>query len=408
MISLKKDQIERDDVMLAKNMKQKILRLVKAVWKNPELSGEEFFACAEQVRFLKKEGFTVTAPIAGEKTAYKAEFTIGAKGKKHVPTFAFCSEYDALPKVKHGCGHPLIMGSALTAACCLRELLKKDNIPGRVVLFGCPAEETYGGKLKIAESGAADDVDAFLMAHPTDGEVSFGDLGYAGVRYVNIAFTGSGGSGVPRLANPSFVNTLDASTLLYQAVAMRRHFFPADVNIVGVITNGGERANILPVVSESSYTVRSQNIRRLEDYTQLLRSMAEAAAVLTGTEMTFTPGKFTPPTCHNMPLADAFLAGMEKRGGKIYRTLPHKGFLGATDFGIFSRMRPGCHLHFPIMEKNVAHHTIGFYQASGKTAAVDSMFAAGESMAETAFRFITDPKFRFAVEEEFTKVVSED
>lgn len=396
------------DIMLAEETKQKIARLVKSVWENPELSGEEFFACAEQIKFLKEEGFTVTAPIAGEKTAYKAEYIVHAEQGKHVPSFAFCSEYDALPKVKHGCGHPLIMGSALTAACCLKTLLEKSDIPGRVVLFGCPAEETYGGKLKIAESGAADDVDAFLMAHPTDGVVSFGDLGYAGTRNVKIVFRGTGGSGVPRLANPTFVSTLDAATLLHQAVAMRRHFFPQDVNMIGVISNGGERANIIPVFSECTYTVRSQNLKRLEQYNEMLRTMAEGAAMMTGTKMEFTTCKSCPPTCYNMPLADAFLDSMEKRGGKIYRTLPHKGFLGATDFGIFSRMRPGCHLHFPIMATDVAHHTEGFHLASGKQPAVDNMFAAGESMAETALKFLSDPKFRSAVEEAFAAVLAED
>ena len=370
--------------MLEDETKRKIATLVRKIYENPELSGEEVYASTEVIRFLREEGFSVAAPIAGEKTAFKAEYTVRAEGKnEELISFAFCAEYDALPLVKHGCGHHLITGNALTAAVCLRKLLKEKNVTGRVVLFGCPAEETYGGKLKIADSGAADDVDAFLMAHPTDGFLSFGDEGYAGMKRVKVVFHGTGGSGVPRNASPALLNPLDASTLLYQALAMRRHFFPADVNIIGIIANGGERENILPVKCESKYTIRSQN-----PYVEFIEE------------------KTLPPTRPNAVLSDAFLVSMKKRGRRVCQVHPRLGFMGATDFGIFSQMRPGCHLHFPIMaERPVAHHTEKFHCCAGRPEAIESMFATGESMAETAFSFITDKDFRASVKAEFAREV---
>lgn len=390
--------------MLAEEKKQQIALLVKKVYENPELSGEEFFACAEQIGFLKREGFEVVSPIAGEKTAYRAEYSVHAGGTEKLPAFAFCSEYDALPKVRHGCGHHLIMGGAITAALCLRKLLEEKNIPGKIVLFGCPAEETYGGKLKIADSGAADDIDAFLMAHSGGGLLALGGLGYAGMKRVKVTFSGSGGSGVPRLADPSFVNPLDASTLLYQAVAMRRHFFPANVNIAGVIVNGGERSNILPVASVSDYTIRSQDPLLIDKYAEIFRKMAEGAAMLTGTELELSEERTWPPTLPNLVLSESFLDSMEKRGRKVKRILPIAGFLGTTDFGIFSRKAPGCHVHFPIMaDPCAAHHTEEYNTCSGTSAALECMFDAGESMAETAFRFFSDETFRASVKKAFTQ-----
>ncbi|MBO4304974.1 MAG: M20/M25/M40 family metallo-hydrolase [Lentisphaeria bacterium] len=396
--------------MHSQEMKNRIGDLVKQIRENPELSGEEVFACALQTAFLRERGFTLETPIAGEKTAYKAVFTVhsGAGEGEKIPSFAFCAEYDALPHVKHGCGHPLIMGSALAAAVELKALLEEKGVPGRIIVLGCPAEETYGGKIRIAESGAAEEADAFLMAHPVSGFSALGDVAYSGIRSVKIVFRGSGGSGAARMANPAFVNPLDAQNLLYGAVAMRRHFFPRDVAIAGVISDGGKRANLLPVSCESNYTVRSQDPAHLEEYTLLLRTMAEGASLMTGTEAEVTFGKPWLPTRPNKVLNKSFLDAMEKRGFKADRTPPCRGgcFAG-TDFGKLSQMRPACHLHFPIM-KAAAAHTEEFARISGEAPAAESMFAAGESMAETAFAFLADEKFRASVKEAFTQDVFEE
>ena len=389
--------------MLSPEIKNMVSELVKKVRENPELSGEEFFACSLQVDFLKKQGFTVKSPIAGEKTAYKAVFTVNGKEGEYIPSFAFCAEYDALPEVKHGCGHPLIMGSSLTAALSLKNMLEEKNIPGKIILFGCPAEETYGGKYKIADSTEADEADAFLMAHPIGGESFLEDIAYSGLKGVRIIYSGTGGSGAARMANPAFVNPLDAQNLLYQAVALRRHFFPRDVAITGVITDGGTRSNMLPLTTESSYTVRSQDPSRLEEYTEILCQMAEGAAMMTGTKIEIIRNRGLVPTRPNRVLNRAFLDAVEKHGGRANCVMPQRGgcFAG-TDFGIFSQRKPGCHLHFPIMKKAAAH-TKEFHCFSGEKEALESMFTAGECMAESAWKFITEKSFRQQVEEDFRK-----
>lgn len=393
--------------MLDEAIKEGIFSLVKKVWENPELSGEEVFACAEQIKFLKENHFTVISPVAGEKTAYKAEFIVKGKEEKGY-TFAFCAEYDALPDVKHGCGHHLIMGSALVAAFSLKELLEKNNITGKVVVLGCPAEETYGGKSKIAESNITEGIDAFLMAHPTGGYSALGDIAYSGLKGVKVIYHGTGGSPVARMANPAFHNPLDAQTLLYQAVAMRRHFFPRDVTIVGVISDGGSRANMLPVTSESNYTVRSQDPAHLEEYTQMLEKMAQGAALMTGTEVEIKVSKGLPPTRPNMVFNTSFLDNMEKKGYRVSRAKPVRGgCFAVTDFSTLSQKKPGCHLHFPIME-NASAHTEKFYLLSGQEKAYQSMLDTGISMAETAFMFMSDEKKRSSVREAFCQLFFEE
>ncbi len=43
-----------------------------------------------------------------------------------------------------------------------------DELGGRVLVFGTPAEETSGAKVIMAEKGSFNDVDVAMMAHPND------------------------------------------------------------------------------------------------------------------------------------------------------------------------------------------------------------------------------------------------
>jgi metal-dependent amidase/aminoacylase/carboxypeptidase family protein len=70
----------------------------------------------------------------GLETAFKASFSNGA-GR----TFAFNSEYDALPGVGHACGHNLIAVAGLAAALGVRAAMQARDVKGSVVLIGTPA-----------------------------------------------------------------------------------------------------------------------------------------------------------------------------------------------------------------------------------------------------------------------------
>ena len=100
------------------------------IWKTPELAYREVFACARQTALLRDLGFQVFTPCCGIETAYRADSGEGE------PAFAFVAEYDALPKLGHGCGHNLICTAAVAAAYAVRELLKRYELPGHVVLLG--------------------------------------------------------------------------------------------------------------------------------------------------------------------------------------------------------------------------------------------------------------------------------
>ncbi|CAB4374970.1 unnamed protein product [Rhizophagus irregularis] len=57
------------------------------------------------------------------------------------------NRYDALPGIGHTYGHNLIAIGGVAAAIALKAIFEKHEIPGKVKLFGTPAEENGGGKL---------------------------------------------------------------------------------------------------------------------------------------------------------------------------------------------------------------------------------------------------------------------
>lgn len=44
--------------------------------------------------------------------------------------------------------------------------MEKFGVGGKIILFGTPAEEGGGGKIKMLEAGAYEGVDVNLMSHP--------------------------------------------------------------------------------------------------------------------------------------------------------------------------------------------------------------------------------------------------
>src|SRR6476661_8368984 len=127
---------------------------------NPELLFEERFAAELLCDMLEGAGLAV------ERGAYGLETAFAARAGSDGPTIAVLCEYDALPGIGHGCGHNIIATAGLGAGIAAAALA--DEVGGRLVVLGTPAEEGGGGKIHMGEAGAFEGVDAALMVHPAD------------------------------------------------------------------------------------------------------------------------------------------------------------------------------------------------------------------------------------------------
>ena len=85
----------------------------KQIAYDPELSGEEYHACAAYVKACQELGLSVEAPFNGQDTAFRA---VVRRVEKPVCRVALLAEYDALPDIGHGCGHSANGAMSLLAA----------------------------------------------------------------------------------------------------------------------------------------------------------------------------------------------------------------------------------------------------------------------------------------------------
>lgn len=146
---------------------------------HPELGYQEHFAHKLLTNYLEKQGFNVTHHACEIKTAFIAEFVHEGRGGSMATAgdpmraVGFCSEFDALPSIGHGCGHNLIAISGVAAVLGLKATMEKNKIRGKVRLLGTPAEETLGGKRPMLERGAFKGLDVCMMVHPGQFDVLY-------------------------------------------------------------------------------------------------------------------------------------------------------------------------------------------------------------------------------------------
>jgi amidohydrolase len=126
--------------------RQQLIQLSLNIHDNPELGFEEKKASAWLTSYLEDSGFHVEQGIAGLATAFQAIYGQGN------PRIALLAEYDALPKIGHGCGHNIIATSAIGAAVASKSII--DQLGGSVVVLGTPGEEVLGGKIDMVKEGA--------------------------------------------------------------------------------------------------------------------------------------------------------------------------------------------------------------------------------------------------------------
>ena len=108
---------------------------------NPEVGFKEFKATDTLSKVLRAAGFRVDT-VAGLKTAFVATWTSPAG--ENGPTLGLIGEYDALRGTQgdfHGDQHNAQTPVAIAAARALMDLMTERRIPGRIRIFGTPAEE---------------------------------------------------------------------------------------------------------------------------------------------------------------------------------------------------------------------------------------------------------------------------
>jgi metal-dependent amidase/aminoacylase/carboxypeptidase family protein len=213
------------------------------VHEHAELSHEEH-ECAEYLcEVLESAGLEVERGIAGMETAFRATLT-GSRPGRSVGLVAL---YDAVPVFRpdgsiepvHSCGHDAIPAGVVATALALADL--RDELPGSLVVFGCPADEIPapltveigGGKAVSAAAGLWDGIDAALYAHPEFEDTVF--LRSRWMRRDRAMVTGTRSlTGEPDAPTEALLSAIAAVKALPPADAIVEH-----VSLEGDVEDGG-------------------------------------------------------------------------------------------------------------------------------------------------------------------------
>jgi amidohydrolase len=352
---------------------------------HPELAYAEHRSVRRLAEVLADHGHDAQVGAFGVDTALRASAGAGR------PAVAVLAEYDALPGIGHACGHNVIAATALGAFLGLAAVA--GDLGGAVHLYGCPAEEGGGGKELMARAGAFDDVDAAVMLHPAGFEAW--EHPWIGVRTVDVTYRGlaAHASAFPFLGR----NALDAVVNAYTGIAqLRQHLLPTD-RVHGIITDGGQKPNIVPERAAAQFFLRSAQPETLRELSDRAGAIFEAAALATGTvaQIDWDTIPLYLPVRNNGPLALQYAVHAAQRGRQIVPPGVMPGEMtGSTDLGNVSVRIPAIHPTLKIAPPGVAIHNPEFARHAVSEEADRGCVDGAVSLALTAADFLTDEGVR--------------
>lgn len=380
-------------------MKEKLIRdieehmpiykeLVQDLYEHPEIGNEEFRSMEVLASQLEKEGFYVERGYVVP-TGFCATY----RSSKPGPVIAYMCEYDALPEVGHGCGHNLIAGMSLGAGVALKSVL--EEIGGEVRIIGTPAEENFGGKVSMAEAHVFDDVDAALMLHP-DTENSLGGKTLA-IYPLKFEFHGINAHACSPQHGKS---ALDAAVMSYMSINLLRQFTEPNTYIHGVITHGGEAANVIPAYACMEYYFRGTTMGYVKELSEKAKQCVEGACAATGTTCDISVYECPYDDCViNYELADLLKQEFEALGHecKGVDEVPS----GSSDVGSVSYVCPTLQGYIKIAEDTVNGHSKEMADATISEQGNQALFDGALMLANIGRRLISEPETLLKVKQEF-------
>ena len=432
-----------DPIAAVEAERDRTQRVAREIWELAELGYLETQSSGLLVDELEGAGFTVSPGVAGIPTAFVAEWGKGG------PVIGLLAEFDALPGINqsaapnrdpvegknagHACGHNLFGAGSLTAAIAIKNWLEATGTPGRVRLYGTPAEEGGSGKVYMARAGLFDDADFVIDWHPADENSAAARMSLAN-RSGKFRFRGisAHAAGAPERGR----SALDGVEAMNMMVNMMREHTTMDTRIHYVITEGGAAPNVVPDFAEVFYYVRHSEADEVRALWPRLEAAAKGAAMGTGTEVDWEIIHGNNPT---LPLESLQMMMTEKLrtlepleytteelawAREIRESLGEdapalsqaqevqdyavKTGYGSTDVGDVSRAVPTVSVRTATWVPGTAAHSWQAVAASGHSYGAKGTQHAAKAMVLAAVELYTNPELRERAKAEFTQARGED
>jgi len=369
--------------------RHQLTRLSLKIHSNPELGFQETKASSWLTQYLEKNDFRIERGICELATAFRGSY---GQGK---PVIAILAEYDALPKLGHACGHNLIAACAVGAGVASKPVI--NQFGGSILVIGTPGEELYGGKAIMADKGAFDEVDIAMMVHP--GVYDIATTQALACQTLDVEFFGQAAHAAAR--PEAGINALEAMLQAFAAINSLRQHIKDKARIHGIITDGGEAANIVPAHSAGSFMVRAEDDTYLNELKQRVINCFIGAATASGARLEYKWGNTRyAPMRNNLTLAQLFSQNMQSLGRKVHLTDPRRAF-GSTDMGNVSQLVPSIHPIVAIAPVEEGVHSPQFASAAASEAASRGLLDAAKALAMTVVDLVANPEIIIKIKEEF-------
>ncbi len=412
-----------------------------------ELAFQEYETARYLTSILEQEGFEVQRSVAGLPTGWVARWTHGTGG----PVIALGSDIDGIPKANqkpgipwreplvagapgHGEGHNSGQAVNIVAALAVKDLMKRHNIAGTLVLWPGVAEELVAGKAFMVRDGVFNGVDAVLFTHVGSNlETAWGQP--LGTGLVSVEYTFNGESAHSAAAPWRGRSALDAVELMNMGWNMRREHLRPEQRSHYVISDGGDQPNVVPSVASVWYFFRELDFNGIRNSFEVGNVIAEAAAKMTDTTVTRRIIGTAAPRHFNRPIAEAAYANIKTVGlpkwtageqafaklvQKNTRAQKQEGLAvelkkfepplaepksgGSDDIGDVSWTVPTVTIRYPSNIPDLPGHNWSDAIAMATPIAHKGVVAGAKVVAMTTLDILTDEKLRRSARDYFTQV----
>jgi amidohydrolase len=365
---------------------------------HPELCYEEHFAHDLLTGLLEAEKLDVERHAFDLDTAF-----IARAGSGDGPTVAVLCEYDALPGIGHACGHNIIGTAGLGAGVAAAVLA--DELGGRVVILGTPAEEGGGGKELLAQRGAFEGVDAAMMVHPAGHDLVL--MNVIANHQMKVRYHGEAAhaAAFPYKGR----NALDAAVLGYMNIAALRQHIRPNERIHGIFTHAGDKPNIVPSFAAAEWYVRSATLKSLEKLKPRVVACLEAGAQAAGCEMEIDwQDPAYADMVDNRTMLDLYTANAATTGRTLLDpAVVGENVVGSTDMGNVSYLVPSIHPMIKVAPAHLSIHTPEFAEYTASADGDQAVIDGAKAMAMTVADLWLQPDVLARAQAEFADSVAD-
>lgn len=416
-----------------------LVRLSDQVWEFAETALRETRSSRVLADWAESRGFRVARGVAEMPTAFTAEFGEGR------PVIAILGEFDALPGLSqkaepgksprveggagHGCGHNLFGAASLGAADALRQLVASGELRGTVRYYGCPAEESVGGKLYMIRAGLFADVDVAIAWHPSNETRADTKSSQSMVDFF-VDFRGKAAHAAYDPWNGR--SALDGLEIFTFALNQMREHVPPTVRMHYTVLDGGDVPNVIPEYARLWCWLRDSKKAGVESLLARAREIAKGAALAAGVESEIRIQGGSYEMLVNMTGARRIHANLEWLGAipfsesdaEFARTLqratgvetsglraavepfdehPGEPEGGSTDVADVSWVVPTLHMSVTTAPAKTPWHAWPVVACAGMSIGHKGMVHAAKAIAATAVDLFEDEALRQEIRSEFDK-----